>query len=301
MLSSSNLSSASCAPRTLDILAKFCVLTRLKEHENSTQELKMRVYNGENVKDKAPSSKLKSYQEYRDSAGVDEGMNGISTRFAFKTLSDAFNYDNEEVACDPVHLMLVLKQRIIREQFDKDTEEKYLDYIDDFLTTEYAEYIGNEIQKAFLASYDDYGQNLFDRYVSLADAWIEEADFRDSDTGQSYNRSEINEELEKIEKPAGLANPKDFRNEIVKYVYKTGAKTGKKVNWTSYQQLREVIEAKMFASTEELLPVISYGTKKSEEEEKKHSEFVDRMVKNGYTIKQTRRLTDWFSRVRKSN
>ena len=45
----------------------------------------MRVYDGENLKDTDP--KAKSYQEYRDFAGVDEGMTGLSTRFAFKILS----------------------------------------------------------------------------------------------------------------------------------------------------------------------------------------------------------------------
>ena len=43
---------------------------------------KMRVYDGKSLKDTDP--KAKSYQEYRDSAGPDEGMTGISTRFAYK-------------------------------------------------------------------------------------------------------------------------------------------------------------------------------------------------------------------------
>ena len=44
-------------------------------------------------------------------------MTGVSTRFAFKILSETFNHDNEEVAADPVHLMYVLEQAIRREQF----------------------------------------------------------------------------------------------------------------------------------------------------------------------------------------
>ena len=63
----------------------------------------------------------------------------------------------------------------------------------------------------------DYGQNLFDRYVDYADAWIEDQDFKDPDTGQLLNRELLNQELTKIEKPAGIANPKDFRNEVVKF------------------------------------------------------------------------------------
>ena len=82
----------------------------------------MRVYDGENLKDTDP--KAKSVQEYRDAAGVDEGMTGVCTRFAFKVLSQTFNYDTEEVAADPVHLMYILEQAIKREQFPKETEKQ---------------------------------------------------------------------------------------------------------------------------------------------------------------------------------
>jgi len=103
LLQQSDLAKAPCAPGTLEMLSQFCVLSRLKEHENSNLFSKMRVYTGENLKDVDP--KAKSMQEYRDVAGVDEGMTGVSTRFAFKVLSETFNFDNEEVAADPVHLM----------------------------------------------------------------------------------------------------------------------------------------------------------------------------------------------------
>ena len=53
---------------------------------------------GETLKHTDP--KARSIQEYRDTAGVDEGMTGISTRFAFKVLSETFNHDTEEVAAD---------------------------------------------------------------------------------------------------------------------------------------------------------------------------------------------------------
>ena len=90
------------------MMAQFSVLSRLKEPENSSIFSKMRVYDGESLKDTDP--KAKSYQEYRDYAGTDEGMNGMSTRFAYKILSTVFNYDQTEVAANPVHLMYVLEQ-----------------------------------------------------------------------------------------------------------------------------------------------------------------------------------------------
>ncbi|GAD28948.1 PrkA family serine protein kinase [Photobacterium leiognathi] len=300
LLQSSELSAAPCSPSTLDILARFSVLSRLKEPENSSVYSKMRVYDGETLKDTDP--KAKSYQEYRDYAGVDEGMNGLSTRFAFKILSRVFNFDHSEVAANPVHLFYVLEQQIEREQFPQDVAEKYLEHLKGFLTPKYVEFIGKEIQTAYLESYSEYGQNIFDRYVSYADFWIQDQEYRDPETGQLFDRAALNNELEKIEKPAGISNPKDFRNEIVNFVLRARANNaGKNPNWTSYEKLRTVIEKKMFSNTEELLPVISFNAKTSTDEQKKHDDFVARMMEKGYTRKQVRLLSEWYLRVRKSS
>jgi len=300
LLANSSLSKAPCAPDTLLMMAQFAVLSRLKEPENSAIYSKMRVYDGENLKDTDP--KAKSYQEYRDYAGVDEGMTGLSTRFAFKILSKVFNFDHREVAANPVHLMYVLEQQIEQEQFPPEVEQRYLGFIKEFLAPRYAEFIGKEIQTAYLESYSEYGQNIFDRYVTYADFWIQDQEFRDPNTGEILDRSALNDELEKIEKPAGISNPKDFRNEVVNFVLRARAKNdGMNPAWTSYEKLRVVIEKKMFSNTEELLPVISFNSKASADDQRKHQDFVDRMKAKGYTEKQVRLLAEWYLRVRKSS
>ncbi len=216
-------------------------------------------------------------------------------------LSATFNHASTEVAADPVHLMYVLEQAIRREQFASETEAAYLATIKSELATRYGEFIGKEIQKAYLESYGDYGQNLFDRYLDYADAWIEDQDFKDPDTGQMLNRESLNGELTKIEKPAGIANPKDFRNEVVKFALRSrAANAGRNPSWTSYEKIREVIEKRMFSQVEDLLPVISFGSKKDGETEKKHHDFVERMVSRGYTERQVRRLVEWYMRVKQS-
>ena len=300
LVRNSALSKAPCAPGTLDMMAQFSVLSRLKEPENSSIFSKMRVYDGESLKDTDP--KAKSYQEYRDYSGTDEGMSGISTRFAYKIMSTVFNYDQTEVAANPVHLMYVLEQRIAREDYPEETKRKYLEFIKGWLSPRYAEFIGKEIQTAYLESYSEYGQNIFDRYVTYADCWIQDEEFRDPDTGEIFDRAALNTELEKIEKPAGIANPKDFRNEIVNFVLRARANNaGKNPAWHSYEKLREVIEKKMFSNTEDLLPVISFNAKASADDQKKHQNFVDRMMAKGYTEKQVRLLSEWYLRVQKSS
>ena len=299
LLASSELSDVACAPETLDLLSRFSVLTRLRAHENSNLYSKLRVYDGEKLKDTDP--KAKSHQEYREAAGIDEGMDGISTRFAFKVLSETFNFDTDEVAADPVHLMYVLGNSIKREQFADETEKQYLDFIQSELSKRYADFIGKEIQKAYLESYGEYGQNLFDRYIAYADAWIEDQDFKDADTGQLLDRTTLDTELSKIEKPAGIANPKDFRNEVVKFALRARANNdGKNPLWSSYEKLRNVIERRMFTQVEDLLPVISFDSKKDTDTEQKHENFVSRMVARGYTARQVRRLVEWYMRVNKA-
>jgi serine protein kinase len=299
LIEESELSQAPCAPSTLETLARFTVLSRLTRHENSTAFSKLRVYDGESLKETDP--RARSVQEYRDAAGVDEGMDGVSTRFAFKVLAATFNHDTIEVAADPVHLMYVIEQSIRREQLPAETEKQYIEFIKGELGPRYAEFIGHEIQKAYLESYGDYGQNLFDRYVDYADAWIEDVDFKDPDTGQMLDRDLLNQELTKIEKPAGIANPKDFRNEVVKFCLRSRASnSGKNPSWTSYEKIREVIEKRMFSQVEDLLPVISFGSKKDGDTEKKHGQFVERMTSRGYTERQVRRLVEWYMRVKQA-
>ena len=156
-----------------------------------------------------------------------------------------------------MHLFYVLEQQIEREQFPQEQSERYLEFLKGYLIPKYAEFIGKEIQTAYLESYSEYGQNIFDRYVTYADFWIQDQEYRDPDTGQLFDRESLNAELEKIEK--------------------------------------------MFSNTEELLPVISFNTKTSTDEQKKHDDFVDRMMEKGYTRKQVRLLCEWYLRVRKSS
>src|SRR5688572_18568960 len=69
LIRGSELSGAPCAPATLEMLARFSVLSRLRKHENSTYFSKMRTYDGESLKETDP--RARSVQEYRDAAGID--------------------------------------------------------------------------------------------------------------------------------------------------------------------------------------------------------------------------------------
>ena len=194
LLRNSALHEAPSAPDTVRMLAQFAILTRLTEPENSSIYSKMRIYDGENLKDIDP--KAKSIQEYRDNAGVDEGMDGLSTRFSFKILSKVFNFDATEIAANPVHLLYVLEQQIEQEQFPTDVRDRYMNFIKEFLAPRYIEFIGKEIQTAYLESYSEYGQNIFDRYITYSDLWIQDQEYRSPDTGDILDHAALNDELD---------------------------------------------------------------------------------------------------------
>jgi serine protein kinase len=300
MLKGSSLSKAPIAPGTLKMLAQWSVLTRLKKPENSTVYAKMRVYNGENVKDTMPNAK--PIEEYRDAAGIDEGMSGSSTRFAFKILSATYDLRPEERQANPIDLMFVIEEAIRKENLPEETAQQYNAYIKEWLQPKYFEFVEKELRTAYLESYRSFGQNMFERYVLFADAWLEDSQCRDPETHFMLNRELLNQKLEEIEKAAHIVNAKDFRNEIVNYVLKYKANHGGETPaWDAYEKIKTVIEKRMFSATEQIMPVIAFGPKQDKDTQEKHDGFVKRMVEKGYTENQVRVLVAWFTSNRKAN
>ena len=300
LLRHSSLFESPCAPATLQNLAEFCVLTRLEPPSDKEKSIvsKMRVYNGDPIK--AVDGGAKTLNEYKDSATRDEGFSGFSTRLAFKVLSKVFNFDPTEVAANPVHLFHVLESTVKAERLPEDLEVQWVSIIKGHLIPEYIKLVGKDIQMSYLDSYDDYGQAIFDRYILFADHWCQDRDYRDPDTQQMFDREALSRDLEELEKAAKIANPKDFRNEVVNFVIRQRATTGKPVSWRSYEKLRRVVEAKMFSKTEELLPVISFTGHGSKSDQAKHKTFCSNMSKLGYTDKQIKLICEWWIRANKA-
>lgn len=300
MLASSSLKNAPCAPETLKSLAEFMVLTRLYEPENSTIFAKLKVYDGQNVKDTMPMAK--PLEEYREAAGVDEGMNGLSTRFGFKIISQTFNLRPEEVQANPIDLMYMLEEALKREHLPTELHDTYLDFIKSWVQPRYFEFIDKELRIAYLESYSDFGQTMFERYCLFAEAWLDDTSVRDPETHTLLNRENLNQKLEVVEKAAGIVNAKDFRNDIVHYVLRHRSRNeGKMPAWNEYEKIKVVIEKKMFAATEEIMPIVSFNPKGSSDEQKKHEDFVNRMRTKGYTDRQIRTLVDWWVNNRKAS
>jgi len=221
----------------------------------------------------------------------------------FKVLSETFNRDQTgEVAANPVHLLLALRDTIINQEFDKEKEDIYIDTILAKITEKYKDYIGDEINKAYVDSYSSYGQNMFDHYIDYAIHWLDDKDYRDPDTGTAYDRDALHDELVKIERPGKIANYSDFRNDVVRFALMYRSKNdGENPKWNAYSPFKKIIEKELFSKTENLLPVISFTSKRSEEDQTKHEGFVKRMIEKGYTERQIRIIVDWYMMMKKNS
>jgi serine protein kinase len=290
LIANSSLKDAVIAPHTLEFLSKFNVLTRLSSSTPYKFKSRLELYNGECIKAKFPNSP--SLQDARDSAAKDEGFIGSGTRAGFKVLAATFNYDIEEIAANPVHLIICLVDHINREKLTDDKSNKYKEYITS-LKEEYKEELSKDIRRSYLDSEGEYAQNMFEQYVNHASAYIDGNDYRDPNTGHLYDLDKLNTELEKVEKPVGIANPKDFRNEIVRFVLSYRADKGKHPRWDDSETMKQAIEALLFSKLEDLLPVISFSGHKSKVDSGKHKEFINNMKAKGYTERQIRLVVDW--------
>ena len=300
LIKGSTLSKAPVAPGTFEMLAKFTVLSRLHETQlNPNLYTKMEIYNGENLKN--TDAKAKSLLEYKNDAGVTEGMEGVSTRFAYKILSKVFNKNPEDISANPIDLMNILVTEIEKERYSKEKEEKLKDFVTGTLRPKYADFVEKQLRTAVLSSSHEYCQNLYERYVMMANDWIEDQDFRDPKTGLQLNIEQLNEALTAIEKPGlEINNPKDFRNEVVKHYDKYRANhNGGTPRWDAYSQMKDVIEKKVIRSTEEILPIISFNSNNSEENIRKHQNFVGKMEEMGYTKNMITLIVEWFNHMKK--
>lgn len=297
LLKNSQLSKSPCAPKTLEMLAKFCVQTRLVHPSDDRLYNKMEVYNGDNLKHKIPS--IKSVFDYQKEAwdakeGKEEGFFGASTRFAFKVLAQTFNIDVSEIAADPLHLLYTLIDKVRQESLAKEDEVRYLSIIENLIKL-YRKFLESEIKKSYIEAYDEHGQNKFDRYFLYADHWLKDEDIRDPFSNILLIPTELDKWLSEIEVPLGVGNKKDFRQQIVSFNLRHQAQNnGNNIKWTAHQKIKELIEAHVFSNLDDMLPIISSSSHASKEEDKKHTEFVARMVDNGYTEQQVRFLIDWY-------
>lgn len=277
MLSNSNFKSH-IAPHTLEVAAMFAILSRLMPSAKVDPLTKLKIYNGEEIIEKGTTKRI-DILELRDEAER-EGMSGISTRFIFKAIDTALS-ESECQCINPIGLLEVLAKEVKEMTTSDELKKKYLGFLQDTIKKEYHKILEKEVTKAFIHGYREQAEDLFNNYLDHAEAYANKTKLKDPNTGEELSPDE--EFMRSIEEQLGItqSGAKGFRQDVTSYMFSI-IRNGGKVDYTSYEPLKEAIEKKLTASVRELSRVITQSKVRDREQRVKYDAMVEEMKSNGY-------------------
>jgi serine protein kinase len=270
---------AHIAPHTLEIASMFAILSRLSPTPKCDLMTKLKLYNGEEVVEKGKTKKI-DINELRDDA-KSEGMNGISTRFIMKALDNALS-DNMRGNCiNPISIREALINRTKEEDLPDDVRKQYLEFLQDSLHKEYLEMLEGEITKAFVYSYQEQAESLFQNYLDHAEAYVNKTKVKDQNTKEDLQPDEgflksIEEQIAIIGSAAD-----GFRQEVIAYLWATSRK-GSRISYISYEPLKEAIEKKLMTSVRDISRIVTKARTRDESQTEKYNVMVQNLLSNGY-------------------
>ena len=270
---------AHVAPHTLEVASMFAILSRLESTNKCDLMTKLKLYNGEEVIEKGRTKKV-DIQELRDGAKR-EGMSGISTRFIMKALDNALS-DNAGGNCiNPINVREALINMVKEADLPDDARKQHLESLQDTLHKEYLEILEKEITRAFVYSYQEQAESLFQNYLDHAEAYVNKSKVKDRNTKEELAPDEgflksIEEQIAIIGSAAD-----GFRQEVIAYLWAANRR-GEKIDYRSYEPLKEAIEKKLISSVRDLSRVITKSRMRDEEQSEKYNAMVKNLLENGY-------------------
>jgi serine protein kinase len=138
-----------------------------------------------------------------------------------------------------------------------------------------------EITKAFIHSFREQAESLFNNYIDNAEAFVNKTKLKDKATGEELQADE--KFMRSIEEQIGVSesSSKGFRSDVTSYMFYV-VRNGGKIDYTSYEPLKEAIEKKLTSSVKELSRVITRSRVKDKDQEEKYNSMVEQMKENGY-------------------
>lgn len=270
---------AHVAPHTLEIASMFAVLSRLEPTNKCDLMTKLKLYNGEEVVEKGRTKKV-DVQELRE-AVKREGMTGISTRFIMKALDNALSDNTEGNCINPINVREALINMVKEADFPDDTRKQHLEFLQDTLHKEYLEILEKEITRAFVYSYQEQAEALFQNYLDHAEAYVNKGKVKDRNTREELSPDEgfmksIEEQIAIIGSAAD-----GFRQEVIAYLWAANRRR-EKIDYRSYEPLKEAIEKKLMTSVRDLSRIITKARTRDEEQSDKYNAMVKNLLDNGY-------------------
>lgn len=268
---------AHVAPHTLEMASMFAILSRLEPTAKCDLLTKLRLYNGEEVVEKGRTKKI-NIQELREDTKR-EGLSGISTRFIMKSLDNALSESGRCI--NPINVREALINMVKDQDIADDTRKQYLEFLQDTIHKEYLEILEKEITKAFVYSYQEQADALFQNYLDHAEAYVNKTKVKDRNTREELHPDEgflksVEEQIAIIGSAAD-----GFRQEVIAYLW-AAMRRKEMVSYQSYEPLKEAIEKKLMSSVRDISRVITKARTRDEEQGSKYDSMVKNLLDHGY-------------------
>jgi serine protein kinase len=269
---------AHIAPHTIEVASMFAILTRLAPSSKVDLMTKLKIYNGEEIVEKGMTRKI-DILELREEASR-EGMAGISTRFIMKVLDTALS-ESEHECINPISVMETVVKSVKELAISDEEKSKYVRFVQDSIKKEYNRILEKEVTKAFIYGYREQAESLFNNYLDHSEAFINKTRIKDLNTGEELEPDE--KFMRSIEEQIGIteASAKGFRGDVTAYMFFV-LRNGGKLDYNSYEPLKEAIEKKLTASVKELSRIVTRAKVRDEEQDRKYNAMVEEMKRNGY-------------------
>jgi serine protein kinase len=268
---------AHLAPHTIKVAAMFSVMSRLKPSQKCDLLTKMKIYDGQEVVEKGKTRKV-DIKDLRDEA-KHEGMDGISTRFITKAIDSTLT-DSDKGFITPMRVVESLIKQVKEQIVDEEKKKQYLEILQKTIREEYLKMLEGEIAKAFVTAYEEQAQSLFDNYMDNAEAYTTKQKMKDTVTAEE--RAPDERFMQSIEEQIGITgSARDgFRSDVTAFMF-SKLKRKQKVDYKSYEPLKEGIESYLIASVKDMARIVTKSKSRDSEQQKKYSEMVETLV-NGY-------------------
>ena len=271
---------AHVAPHTLEMAATFAILSRLTPDDKCSDLMtKLRIYNGEEVVEKGRTKKI-DVTELKDAEKARrEGMSGISTRFIMKALDNALTQSGKCV--NPINVREALVQMVKDGDMPDDMRKTLLEFLQGTVHKQYLELLEKEVTKAFVYSYREQAEALFENYIDHVEAYVNKTKVKDKNTKEELQPD--GEFLKSIEEQIAIIGSAadGFRQEVISYLWSVNRK-GQKLTYQSYEPLKDAIEKKLMTSVRDISRIITKARTRDSEQKEKYDDMVKNLLHNGY-------------------
>ncbi len=270
---------ADIAPHTIELASKFAILTRLEPTNKCDLMTKLKLYNGEEVVEKGKTKKI-DVSELKEEAKR-EGMDGISTRFIMKALDNALSDNIDNNCIHPLNVREALVNMVKNGDFAEDTKRQHLELLRDIIHKDYLQILEKEITQAFVYSYQEQAETLFQNYLDHAESYVTKKKVKDRNTGEELEPDEAY--LKSIEEQIAIVGTAadGFRQEVIAYLWSIGRR-GEKISYESYEPLKEAIEKKLMSSVRDVSRIVTKARTRDADQKKKYDAMVEQLIANGY-------------------